>query len=473
MGVGASLLLSVVLAATCAGLAHALARRHYARLDLSRDRRHSLSEATLDLLGRLTNTVEVVVLLRPGPELDDALDLLANYQAATPRVRVRRLDPDREVAAVNGMARRWPLASVECLVVAAGDRVRVLDPGDLYEEAPSGAGPGSSRVRTAFRGEAAISSAIHEVTRTKAPVVYALTGHGERSPDDTERLRGLAAAARLIRREGIEVRPLVLSEDAGIPADCSVLLIAGPRSRLPQPVLDMVHAHLERNGRAMILLEGGTRTGLESWLRRWGVEVGDDRVVDEGRTLGGGLLITRFLRHGATERMRDLACVFYNPRSVEPAEVTAGPVAGADRPRVVRLALTSDHGWAEAEYSTLPWVFHEGRDRRGPVSVAVAVERGDPEEWAFGIRPARLVVVGDCAFVANGAMVSGNGDFFIGALNWLLERRERVDVPPRRISPTRIDISRVGLRWLGLAVVGGVPGAVALAGLAVWWRRRA
>ncbi|MCX7819623.1 MAG: GldG family protein [Kiritimatiellae bacterium] len=471
-GAVASLTTSLALSLVAAGFAHALAMRRFVRADLSRGRVNALTDVSRHLVASLTNTVDITVLLRGGRELADVTRLLAEYQAASRAIRVRRLDPDRDIAAVNELARRLPIAPAGCIVVQAGDRVRIIEPDALYELERRPSRAGIETVPRAFRGEPAISSAIHEVTRTRPPVVYALAGHGERAVDDLERFRGLASAARRLQQDGIEVRPLLLSEDSGVPADAGALWIAGPRSRLPQPVLDALNGWLERGGRALILLDSGVQTGLEGWLRRWGLEIGDDRVVDETRTLGGGLLVSRFVRHGATARLRDLACVFYQPRSVEPAADTATPAGGADRPRAVRLALTSDRGWAERDYLTPPWSFDEMRDRAGPVAVAAAVERGAPGALAAGIRPARLVVVGDSGFVANGAIVSGNGDFLLGAMNWLLDRRERLDIPARPIDPPRLAITRAGLRWLGAGVMLVVPGSVMLVGLAVAWRRR-
>ncbi len=473
LGAGASLLLSLLLAVLSAGFAHALALRRFVRADLTRNRRHTLSDVSRHLVASLTNTVEITVLLRPGRELADLTRLLAEYQAASRAIRVRRIDPDRDVAAMNEVARRLAVAPVGCVVVESGERVRVIESDRLYEiERRPGRG-GIETVPRAFRGEWAISSAIHELTRTRAPVLYVLAGHGERAVDDVERFRGLASAARRLQQEGIEVRPLLLSEDTGIPPDASALLIAGPRSRVPQPVLDTLNAWLERGGRAMVLLDSGVNTGLEDWLRRWGLDIGDDRVVDENRTLAGGLLVSRFVRHGATARLRDLACVLYHPRSVEPLPHTAGPTAGVDRPRPMSLALTSDRGWAERDYLTPPWSYNEGRDRRGPITVAAAVERGAPGMLAAGIRPGRLVVVGDSGFVANGAMVSGNADFLLGAVDWLVDRRDSLDIPPRPIEPTQLAITRAGLRWLAASVLLGVPGVVAFGGLLVAWRRRA
>ena len=471
LGAGAGAALALVLAAVIAGMLHYLAQRHYARRDLSRERYYALSDTTLRMLEGLTNAVDVTVIFRNGEELHDLTRLLAEYQAASARIRVARIDPDRDIARLKELAQTRPLTEINAVIVESGGRSRILGSGDLSEFERRIGAQGVERIRRGFRGEQALTSAIHEVCRSKTPVVYALTGHGERPIEGTDRGQGFAQAARLIRQEGIELRPLLIDEETGVPADADLLLVAGPRTRVPQPEIDAIHAFLERNGRAMILLDAGTATGFEGLLRRWGLRVGEDVAVDEGRALSGGLVISRFFQHGATTGIRDLACVLYSPRSIEPDPTTAGPQAGADRPRVTRLATTSERGWAEADAEQKPPKFDEGRDRSGPVTVAAAVERGPT--GGVDVRPTRLVAFGDSAFVANGAIVSGNGDLFIGALNWLVDRRDRVSIPSRAVRDTRIDISRTRLRHLGIAVIAGIPGLVAALGFLVWLRRRA
>ncbi len=473
LGAGAGAVLALALSACVAGMLHYLAQRHYVRKDLSQERFYALSDTSLRLIEGLTNAVDITVVFRNGDELHDLMRLLSEYQAGSTRIRVTRFDPDRDITRLKELAQTHPLTEVNAVIVESGGRARILNAADLSEFERRISGQSVERIRRAFRGEQALTSAIHEVCRTGAPVVYALTGHGERSIDGTERNQGFAQAARLIRQEGIELRPLLIGEETGVPPDADVLLVAGPRTRVPQPEIDAIHAFLERNGRALILLDSGTSTGFEGLLRRWGVRVGEDVAVDEGRALSGGLVISRFLRHGATAAIRDLACVLYAPRSVEPDAGVTGPQAGADRPRVTRLATTSERGWAEADPEQRPPKFDEGRDRMGPVTVAAAIERGPAGGIDVRIRPTRIAVFGDSSFVANGAVVSGNGDLFIGALNWLIDRRDRIAIPSREIRDTRIDITRTRLRHLGTAIVAGVPGLVAVAGLFVWMRRRA
>jgi len=102
----------------------------------------------------------------------------------------------------------------------------------------------------------------------------------------------------------------------------------------------------------------------------------------------------------------------------------------------------------------------------------VAVERGPLPGIDVQIRPTRLVVFGDSHFVANGGLVSGNADLFLGAVNWVLDREDLIAIAPKPLRETRLTMDRGRLRALGWTVIGGLPALVALAGALVWWRRR-
>jgi ABC-type uncharacterized transport system involved in gliding motility auxiliary subunit len=184
------------------------------------------------------------------------------------------------------------------------------------------------------------------------------------------------------------------------------------------------------------------------------------------------LFVTDFGDHPITRNLRNVTCIFYSPRSVEPLMRSEDAPERMDKPRVSALAFCSSNGWAETSFEEHPPRFDRGVDRLGPISVAVAVEKGAVGAIDMQIRPTRIVVVGDSDFASNGALAGGNLDFFMSALNWLLERDKLMGIAPKSPDELRFDMNLGQLRLLFIFVVIGMPTATMLLGYLVWLRRR-
>ncbi len=464
---------SLVLAAILAGLLHYLAARHYVRRDWSGVGFYRLSPKTTALLDSLQEDIEATILLKGGhPDLNDVQTLLREYQLRTPRFFVARVDPDRSPARVEALAKRFPITEPNVVIFAAGDRFRIVPEREWIElEPPDPDAPKNQAPRRrAFLGEAAFTAAIQSLTGEEPRVVYFLEGHGEKSIESAEPGFGLSQLARLIRQDGVEARRLPLDETRRIPDDAAALVIAGPRRRLPQPAVDMIHDYLDHSGRVIVMLDSRTQTGLEDMLSRWGVRVGDDVVVDPTRTLTGQeLLVGPYPDHPITSPLARYGySVFYQPRSIEPM----GNGEAADRPRATSLALTTAKGWAERDFDARPIRFDADQDRPGPIAFAVAVERGAAGTVDVRLRATRLVVFGDSQFVANRSLTGANGDFFLNALRWVMERHEPMGLAPKSIAEVRLHLTRRQMQALAAFFIIGWPSLFALIGVGVRMRRR-
>jgi ABC-type uncharacterized transport system involved in gliding motility auxiliary subunit len=161
------------------------------------------------------------------------------------------------------------------------------------------------------------------------------------------------------------------------------------------------------------------------------------------------------------------------PRSVEP-DYTQPKTTSADRPQVTPLALSSKNSWAETQSDQVPAKYDKGTDDLpGPVSLAVAIEKGDTAGLLdMQIRPSRLVVFGDSGFVSNSGLTGGDASFFMSALNWLLDREQLMAIAPKEVDDTRLKLTREKTNLLFWSVIGVIPLLAALLGTALWFRRR-
>ncbi len=164
----------------CGVLILLLTYRHNLRVDLSPQRSYTLSSHAKKLLAELPRDVRLTVFVRSeDPRTPQLKDLLWRITQETKRITYDFVDLNRSPA----LARQYGVDRYGAIVVESGGRRRdVSNP-----------------------TEALLMGALLAVTRDRERMVYFLTGHGERSPDDGDRKTGLVgrqehARGRSIRR---------------------------------------------------------------------------------------------------------------------------------------------------------------------------------------------------------------------------------------------------------------------------------
>ncbi|MFA7256082.1 MAG: GldG family protein [Kiritimatiellales bacterium] len=467
LNTGAALLLA--LAVTL--MVNYLSFRHYYRADWSRTQLYNLSSKTISLLESLDKPVEVTVFFQPGNVLyEDIHNLLREYQFHSKRLNIQWVDPDRDISQTEELAVKYQVTEPNVVVFDCEGRSKYVR---VDEIANINASSGIDRI-TVFKGELAFSSAIQGVVQKTVPVVYFLTGHGERDITSFDRRTGFSGAAQLIERDNIQVKPLLLSTEKQIPADCAALIVAGASQSMSKAEADIIATWLRRSGRLMVLIDAEQTSGLEKLLQEWGVLLHNDIVIDPDRTLTGReVFVAAYNRHPITAKLGATAAIFHMPRSIEP-DNTQPKTTSADRPQVTPLALSSKNSWAETQPDQTPAKYDDGTDDlKGPVSMAVAVEKGDTAGLLdMQIRPSRLVVFGDSGFISNSGLTGGDASLFMSALNWLIDREQLMAIAPKVVDDTRLKLTRKKVRILFWSTVGAIPALAALLGTALWFRRR-
>jgi len=464
LNTGAALLFAAVIVL----MLNYLSYRHYDRTDWSAKQFYSLSSKTTGLLDTLEKPVEVTVFFQPGNVLyEDIHNLLREYQFHTSQLNIQWVDPDRDIAQTEELAVKYQVSEPNVVVFSYDGR-------NMYKRADEIARIDASRGEpkiVAFKGEQAFSSAIQEVVQKTVPVVYFLTGHGERDIENFDTRTGFSGLSQLVERDNVEVRKLELSLEKQIPADCAALIIAGASQKMSKVEADLINVWLRRSGRLLVLADSRKESGLEPLLREWGVLLRNDIVLDPARTLTGReVFVSAYTTHPVTKKLSTTAAIFHLPRSVEPDVAQS---ASADRPNVTPLALSSETSWSENQPEQSPAQYDEGTDIRGPRHLAVAVEKGATAgRLDMHIRPTRMIVFGDSGFVSNGGLTGGDTSLFMSSLNWLLDREQLMAIAPKAVEDTRLKLTRDDIRTLFWSAVLGIPLLAAFPGVVLWIRRR-
>ncbi len=464
---GTNLLVLILLALAIFAMVNYLSVRYPLRFHWNREPFAQLSAKSLRLLEPVAEDIRIVALLRPSHEAyPGTVALLQDYAAGSPNVSVELVDPDRSLARAEQLVQQYRLPSGESIVFDIGGRHRAISASNLVEQAHADSTGRSPRL---FQGEKLFTGAIYSLTQATRPAVYFVQGHGERSPHDFDRRRGYSSLASRLRDENLDVELLNLGETRAVPNPCALMVIAGPSRKFAPFETALIRDYLDRKGRLLLLLDSRVETGLEPLLQDWGIQLGDDVVVDETRTLTGReLYITAYPEHPITAPLQGLASILFLPRSVRSRPLAAG----GDKPSVAELATCSLQGWAEFDPDETSPHFDPQVDIPGPVPIAAAVERGPVPGVHVQIRPTRLVVIGDSSFVSNGGLMGANADLFLNSVNWLLDREEMLALAPKTLDDHHLVMTAVQLRRLFWIVVAGLPAFVAALGFWASWRRR-
>ena len=445
-----------------------LASRHNKRWDLTAAKQFTLSEQTRKVLQGLERPVSLKVFAGPN-DFGRFRERLDEFTYASPKVSVEYIDVDK-----------YPSRAMPYKVDTSGTVVIEYD----------------GRVeRVTSDGEQELVNGLIKVVQGKQHKVYFVQGHGERDPDVSDR-PGYSTVKSALGSDNYTVEKLVLAQQKEVPADASVLVLAGPKTDLFGAEIDMLKAYLGKGGKVLFMLDPPDRaespdlTAVIALLKEWGIEVGSNVVVDVsgmGQLFGTGAEVpvaAKYNPHPITEGFR-LITAYPLARSV-------GSISGNASGRFPQaLVETSPSSWAEADIKKLTTSGQVARevdkgDKAGPVSLGAAVSAPadaatpPPPAPAGGAKPeepqkpeTRIVVFGDSDFVANQWLgIPGNRDLFLNAVNWLAQQENMIAIRPRDPEDRRLSLTRdqqTRIFWLTVLII---PGLILLAGVQTWWRRR-
>ncbi|MCC5846536.1 MAG: GldG family protein [Verrucomicrobia bacterium] len=449
-----------------------LSFRHYLREDWSQQQLTVMSRQTEVVLEGLEQPVRLIAFTGKEHRVRDMLeDLLNEYDRRSTNVSVVFVDPDRDLGASTDLKRQYHLTQPNQVVVVYGDQNVTVSMDDMVEFESDETRPmGQAPRMVAFRGEPLITSALLRLTGEQRPVVYFLTGHGQKDIDDFEdTMQAYSNVRERLEMENIQVSKMQLEVTRGIPEDAGAVVIAGPTARIPQPELDLLRAYLDDGGRMMVLLNPAADGGLAPLLLEWGIQLVEDIVIDSATLSGAEVYISRFADHPVTRSLRGVNVPFLRPRSVRPA--VGGSEQTPGRPRYTALAASSDQSFAKQDLTNNIMRFQPQVDAPGPIPIAAAIEK-IPGESRAGDRSTRLVVIGDADFASNRLRGGGGLILFQHSVNWLLDRGHLIEMPPKPVEEIRLQMDGQGLNQLLLIVLVLMPGSAALLGMLVAWRRR-
>ncbi|MGE0885774.1 MAG: Gldg family protein [Blastocatellales bacterium] len=433
---GANMALLTVAVVGLIIIANFLGYRHHKRFDLTSEGLYTLSDQTKKIISNLQKDVKVIKFDRTDDQL--LSDQMTEFKYQSNRISYERIDPQERPE----LARQYGVKSLGETVVAVGDRIE----------------------RPAQTDEQSLVNAILKVTRDSLKTICFTEGHDEKSLTE-----GFSQADARLKGENYQTKTVNLAREKQVPAECAVLVVAGPKTSILPPEAAMIGQYLDGGGKAMFLLDPETDPQLDDILKKWSIQLGKDFVLDVsavGQMVGGGAttpLVLNYGTHPITENFRRTMTIFPEARSVKVIE------GGGSGVNAVTLLTTSEASWGETELK--PGVepkFEEGKDTKGPVTIGAAASKSLGEN-----KEARLVVIGDSDFASNQAFrFQRNGDLFLNSINWLAQDEDLIAIRPKQATNRSVTMSAAQQNTFWWLVVLVMPLGIIGIGAYIWWKRR-
>ncbi len=428
--------------------------------DFTKNKVHTLADQTKKTLQSLKEDLKITAFMDDRNQEKQAVkDLLSMYESESKHVKIAFVDADKEKL----------LAS----------KYGAQDGSVLIEK-------GMQSHLTKELNEQGITQALLKVTQSSATQLCFTKGHGELDLEGSEENeRSISFVKNSLNNEGFGFESLD-QIGGGVKENCSVLIIAGPQQAFSNLEAQAIDDFLSKGQKVLALLDPVLpnpkvvprlivlKNGLENVLSKWGVELGQNIILEQQLQLLRGWQIVPNIRaydfgdHPIVEpfKSKNGSAVFEYARSLKKSAQFDGTA--------VEL-IHSAKGESSFSMSDVDFLVRQGKvkflsnDMKGSIPLALAVEKNITEN-----SKAQLVVFGDADFISNGLIQSYelNLDLFLNAVNWLAGEKENISIRPKLFEASAVELTPEQSNVIFYIVIVLIPMVILSFGMNLWWYRR-
>ena len=433
----------------------------YSQLDVSSSKLYTIGDETKKVLKALDKDVTIYQIAQSGSEDDTISNLLKRYKDESKHIKVEVKDP-----VVNPkFASEYTTddLAANSLIVVCGDRNKVISYNDMYSTSVDY--NTWQQTTTGFDGEGQITSAIGYVTSEDLPIMYTLSGHGEKDLDSSFK--------EDIQKANIDIKELNLLTEGKVPDDADCLMIVSPTSDISEEEKTEILDYLEAGGKAMIFSDY-TQDDLPNFdavLANYGVKRAEG-IVFEGDSQHYGMQMPYYLV--PTVNSTDASSETASAGSYVLAPYAQG-IQKTDDVRdtvtIDSILTTSDQAYSKTNMQSSQ-IEKEDDDVNGPFDLGVAITEkldDDKETQIVYYSTANLM-----ESQANQMVSGGNEKLLLESLSWMTSTDESssVSISSKSLQSTSLTVTDYDAAFWKICTIGLIPGVFLVAGFLIWLRRR-
>ncbi|MCX8093703.1 MAG: GldG family protein [Candidatus Goldbacteria bacterium] len=425
------------------------------QIDLTKQKRYSLSDQTIKVLQGLKDTIEAYYFYSVKARNTQIEDTLKQYEKKSGKFKFLAVDADKNPS----IAKKFNVDRYGIVVLSRKDKGSFEKIDQLTEEG--------------------ITNGLIRISKETKKKIYFSKGHGEPSLDAPKNEKnGYSALKEELESYNYEVKDIELFNTDKVPDDCSILFIAGIQSDLFDREIKVLQNYIKRGGKIIISYAPMVNApNLTNLLKSIGVVVHNDIVVDKlGTMFGGDVLmpiISTFDQHEITKGFR-VALFFPMCRTFAFNDNITGVSSNS-------LAKTNTTSWGETDLAGIKKgiaKFDSGVDLQSPLIVAGIVNINNETfkpDWdtTTKMTQTKVAVLGSAEFINNTFLsASGNKDFILNTISYLAEEGDMISIRPKDRSFEPVFMSKIAGRMLFLIPTVLLPLIILGIGVMVFIKRR-
>ena len=439
-----------------------LTREYHVSRDITQSNRNILTDGSINILKQMKGEVNITVFASEdnaahGENYRKGVrDFISRYQRTKPDIRVTFVSPAEQ-----------PKQAQDAGIKAEGELVVEYQKRSEHLLPPY--------------AEQEMTNLLVRLSRShEKPLMY-LEGHGERNLMGIKD-HDLGGFGEQLQKKGFKLSNPDLTVLKDLPMTGAMLVIASPQANISDVEVQKIKRYLDNGGNLLWLLDDNNLHGLGEIAKYIGLEVSDGMVID-GSAVQYGVdkrfaYASQYGDHAITKN--------FMLRTLYPEARKVSAQGNFDNGwEVTNLIDVAPNGWLENNKKELEdkaskAAFEEKEDTRGPINIAVALER------KYGKKGQRVVVVGNANFLSNTHVTSeSNLDLGVNMVNWLAGDDNLITIQPKPLKDMNVTIPQQGWGHIWALIVFlpifGVsfglfqvliPLALLVTGVMLWWKRR-
>mgnify|MGYP003949881055 CR=1 FL=1 len=450
MGYGFNSLITIVLVISIVGVLNFLSDRYPYKVDLTKNKLHTLTNQTQKVVKALDNQVHATLFIQDLKKRK-YMDLLDQYKALSPNLNIEYVDPRKYPTKVK----QFKVRKDETLHLALDDRTSLV-------EEPT---------------EAKITNALINLTQKEKPLLCWIVGHNEKNFESSE-ANGYSFVKQGLDQQAFEINSLNLLQEGRVPKNCGAIAIVGPTKSFFPKEIESIERYLRNGGRALFAFDlkiQGKEFSPEfhPLLKKWHIAPQRDIIIDPIAKMAGApdpatpLIPIRSPSHAITQELgKKTHIIFPHTRSLKVLPKSPTSL------NVQWLTKSSSQSWGETDFGELKQgkVQPNKGDKKGPLVTSVAIE-GKLNSRV--LKNSRIVVFGTSNFATNSyARYSGNYDLFLNSTSWLLEQENLISIRSKLEDSGKLHLAQSTANLVMWFAAILFPGAISICGITFWARRR-